>query len=275
MQHTNYCRQAIKQFLDPEFRHPDENVHSERMAAVEMMKAAAKFMVPDNGRLLVDEQLRGLDGVDLLCLPFPVMALEYMDLGGGKRISLAMEREADILLQHISYCKWDGEVVLLDDGKKAMVPDQWVATCLISMPRSLAATLVRDENNNAIEFRGLQFADDFETDSLLAEPAVALLSLLNALACANVRIERSEPKKNAKIKGALPFDAYHVLVVDTHRRAPGGEGKGGSHRSPREHLRRGHIRRLQSGKRVWVNATIVAAGRGGGVVRKDYSVKAA
>ena len=47
----------------------------------------------------------------------------------------------------------------------------------------------------------------------------------------------------------------------------------GHHRSPREHLRRGHIRRLADGRRIWVNAAIVGAGKGVGVVSKDYALR--
>jgi hypothetical protein len=108
---------------------------------------------------------------------------------------------------------------------------------------------------------------------LAVEPVVALLSLLNALACSNVRIERSEPRmRRKKSASALPFDTYHVLTVGPPGTGPHGSLTGG-HRSPREHLRRGHIRRLEDGRRIWVNATVVAAGRGAGVVTKDYAVK--
>jgi hypothetical protein len=77
------------------------------------------------------------------------------------------------------------------------------------------------------------------------------------------------PKKKAK--DALPFDSYHILTVD----APGGgnlNGRSGGHRSPREHLRRGHIRRYENGARIWVNATVVNAGIGGRV-SKDYLLR--
>jgi hypothetical protein len=72
--------------------------------------------------------------------------------------------------------------------------------------------------------------------------------------------------KGAAKRGALPFDEYRVLVVN----APGKEGAAQehsagamTHRSPREHLRRGHIRIYQSGRRIWVNSTLVNAGVGG------------
>ena len=74
--------------------------------------------------------------------------------------------------------------------------------------------------------------------------------------------------------GALPFDDYHVLTINV-----GGQGQregaaNGSHRSPREHLRRGHIRRLQDGRKLWVNATVVNPGVGAKVM-KDYRMEAA
>ena len=103
----------------------------------------------------------------------------------------------------------------------------------------------------------------------------ALLCFLNILQCSNVHIERSESARNrkkAKLKDALPFDTYHVLTIDVPNISGIGNATGG-HRSPREHLRRGHIRRLSDGRRVWVNATVVCAGRGAGVVTKDYEVR--
>jgi hypothetical protein len=106
----------------------------------------------------------------------------------------------------------------------------------------------------------------------------ALLNLLNVLSCRNVHTEKSLPKKtsmamNAGKKNAVPFDAYHYLVIDTPKKSES-SGVGGSHASPREHLRRGHIRRLADGRRIWVNATVVSAGSGG-VVAKDYVMRGA
>lgn len=44
--------------------------------------------------------------------------------------------------------------------------------------------------------------------------------------------------------------------------------------SPREHLRRGHIRRLEDGRKFWINAAVVAAGNGG-KIHKDYGIRRA
>jgi hypothetical protein len=98
------------------------------------------------------------------------------------------------------------------------------------------------------------------------------------LHCKNVHTEKIEVSKTRKAihsskKAALPFDTYHVLTIDAPGKPGEGERAGGNHRSPREHLRRGHIRRLGGGRRIWVNATVVAVGCSGGTVKKDYALR--
>lgn len=256
LQHTNYCRQAIPVLRAMERQHPREDVRREATLAVNAISDAKKFLIPNGGRILPDAELRALDTSGRLSLPFPVIALEYTDnKSKQRRITLATERSEDIALQHL--ISFDAV--------------NWTPTCLVLMPRYGFVM----PSGGGLFMPKVTALDDECPDELAAEPAIAVLSLLNALACANVHIERSEPKKaGKKIKSALPFDTYHVLTID----APGNGGQGaatGGHRSPREHLRRGHIRRLADGRRIWVNATVVAAGRGAGVVTKDYAVRCA
>lgn len=262
MEHMNYCRQATKPLQEAARVHSDEVVRRECRTALNTMAKAEKFMLPDGGRLLVDYELRGLEGIELISLPFPVLALEYRDSGGGKRITLATQREKDIFLQHVLYFKGEG-----------WENHQWIATCGILLSRSQPYTRLEVSTGNVCAVNVVPLDSQLDcADRLAKEPALALLSMLNALACSNVHIKRSTPKKTGKkTKSALPFDTYHVLTIDV----PGKSGEGaatGSHRSPREHLRRGHIRRLGDGRRIWVNASVVCAGRGAGVVTKDYAL---
>lgn len=96
------------------------------------------------------------------------------------------------------------------------------------------------------------------------------------LNCANVTItEIVAPKmlnKKRKAKGKTPFFSYRVLQVSAPRES-GGPGVGGQHTSPRAHLRRGHIRRLEE-KTVWVRPAVVNPGAGAsvGTVQKEYAV---
>ena len=102
----------------------------------------------------------------------------------------------------------------------------------------------------------------------------AVLDFISALTCANIRIEAKPARKPPKrSKPALPFDSYHYLTVDVPGKASS-QGAGiGDRRSPREHIRRGHIRRLADGRALWINATMVNAGIGSRV-DKGYVVRA-
>lgn len=96
------------------------------------------------------------------------------------------------------------------------------------------------------------------------------------LNCANVTTaEIAAPKmlnKKRKAKGKTPFFSYRVLQVIAPRES-NGSGGGGRHASPRAHLRRGHIRRLEE-KTVWVRPAMVNPGAGAsvGTVQKEYAI---
>lgn len=184
-----------------------------------------------------------------------------------KSLSFARERENDIV---ITVVVWNGST--------------WVPFPEVALPR----TNYLDRTKHlygyvAIRFypnRLAKFADHYSVpDSDYADEIGALLGMLSALQCSNVSVERSDVSKARKAmligkRDALPFDSYNVLTINSSYDDTGitTAATGGHHRSPREHLRRGHIRRLVSGRRIWVNATVVAAGRGTGVVSKDYKM---
>lgn len=91
---------------------------------------------------------------------------------------------------------------------------------------------------------------------------------LAALSCSNARIEHVAPpeklnKKRAK-SGKPPLRGYAYVTISPFRSDGKPRSAGGiveDRRSPREHLRRGHIRRYQSGKNVWIQATVVNPGQ--------------
>lgn len=271
MEHLNFCRALVKQCSEI-LTAPSLSAlaRAELSHAMDLCRASRKFMLPDGGKMLYDAELRGLDETQKLRLPYPFIALEYRATGTEfrdkmpkksciRRIIFARESEYGIVIT-TAVC-WDsnGAWGLLGD---CFVPD------INYLDRS------RSDSNGApwINFNRPVIGSDQD----YLEEISTVLAFLSALQCSNVHINRSEPKKSGKkIKSALPFDAYHILTIDVPGRSTDGAGIGGPHRSPREHLRRGHIRRLADGRRIWVNATLVAAGRGGGVVNKDYAVRCA
>lgn len=101
-------------------------------------------------------------------------------------------------------------------------------------------------------------------------------SVFNVLQCVNVRtLDNPAPEKlNAKrvARGKLPLYSFKTLHLHVPNERRQSAHLGGTHASPRLHLRRGHIRRLGEGRSIWVQSCIV--GSGPGVVEKDYRLVA-
>ena len=264
----NYCRQMTKQFLGllsvPNLP-PLGRVQLSQ--CVDLASAAQKFLLPEGGRPYDDPEFRAIDENEPLRLPHPIIALEYRRSSNpvflkpgqdftGKAIVFVRERDDHISLTCVNFANHAGT---------------WVPYPEVRLP--LAGYLVRDQS-------GVSIMASVEDPSIprdeYSDEVGALFCFLNVLNCHNIRVEQSRPERAlqsaAAKRGALPFDTYHVLTVDAPT-APGALGVGGPHRSPREHLRRGHIRRLEDGRKTWVNATVVAAGRGAGKVTKDYLIR--
>lgn len=106
--------------------------------------------------------------------------------------------------------------------------------------------------------------------------------LAEALTCSNVKpvdIQTADPAINRKRVrlGRQPLHTIKVLtvVVPASKGSTGTQGGEHSGRaSPREHLRRGHIRELQDGRRIWVSSATIGAGNPGRV-DKTYRIKPA
>jgi hypothetical protein len=94
--------------------------------------------------------------------------------------------------------------------------------------------------------------------------------------CNVVQVEHKAPRfinvKRAS-KKLPPIFEYRTLHIAHDEERAVGPGKGGTHASPRLHLRRGHIRRLPTGVRVWVRSAVVGS-RDRGFVAKQYAVTA-
>ena len=276
MKHLNFCRQMVKQFT-AEAGIPTVSQHMKQFKShcIDLARASQKFILPDGGRMYDDPEYKALDETVPLSLPYPLIALEftrspeflatqgpsqYGQFQPNKALVFAREREDAIVITVVVW--WASH------GAWSPLPE-------VALPR--VNYLDRNQRfNGFVGVKLAQMSTDLRGDEYMAEVG-ALLCMLNILQCKNVHVEKSEVSKTRKAmqaakKGALPFDSYHVLTIDAPCQAGEGPAAGG-HRSPREHLRRGHIRRLPDSRRIWVNATVVAAGRGGGVVTKDYALR--
>lgn len=104
----------------------------------------------------------------------------------------------------------------------------------------------------------------------------AALQIFYVMGCSNITTQNHAApvalNKKRLRKGKPPLYEYKTLVLTLDAKSKPGESKGGTHASPRVHLRRGHIRKLDDFRRVWVQACVVV-GSGNGMVAKDYKIK--
>lgn len=125
------------------------------------------------------------------------------------------------------------------------------------------------EHSTANELAARILADARDEVSMLLQTCVVLN-------CANVTTaELAAPKlinRKRQGKGKPPLFSYRVLQISAPRATSVSSG-GGQHASPRAHLWRGHVRRLEE-RTVWVRPAMVSAGAASAVgkVEKEYSI---
>jgi hypothetical protein len=116
-----------------------------------------------------------------------------------------------------------------------------------------------------------------ETIPEMLSPVVqVVLDFLLTLSCKNVTTATiEEPKhlnKKRMAKGRVPFFSHHVIVVDNNSTQYERGSTGGSHASPRFHIRRGHIRRHPTAGNLWIQPMKVGD-LSKGMITKEYKVK--
>jgi hypothetical protein len=265
-----------------------------------LMHLAEKFVMPDWGRIFDKEELAIFEDMEVpQRLPYPVIACEFscdykkhMNLGpdempSSRRIALMVEGEAlaslTPRLAHIMLPEnQDGFMVMpisYFDQKQIWTPPPavgWMkredrpqdfkATPMVT-PLGLSSYSIYPESE-----RLPRAVRDF------SDEVITCTHLLLALAMDRTTLTRIEApaklnKKRERNKKPLLYE-YKVLdIVADIMEAPSTviARPRGNHASPRLHKRRGHVRRLQSGRVTWVRNTIVGK-PGRGEVRKDYTV---
>lgn len=119
--------------------------------------------------------------------------------------------------------------------------------------------------------------DDEPVDKELAELMLAQVGVWYGLM--DRRIEAYVPtvrdtftNRRKMQQGKAPFFDWTTVYIEPAKSRS--DSKGGTHASPRLHDRRGHLRRLTTGKNVWVKACKVGDASKGAIFH-DYKIEAA
>lgn len=277
---TFYCTELREKLLRASVTQKPVNPTTSELLVflAKKIDQAVKFRLPEDGNLLGDT---GRGPIKALLekgpgrLPFPCVALEYRPSGKSdgvatKMVLLAWEAGDKIVVWPIGYFPVIGDWVVSFGAHLQRVPDdgQWSVEPLMAgefMEKHIKV-MEKDPSYSSSDHFRLTVAYELR----------ALASFMAAMGCSNVTTsEQRPPEKLARrrqMRGKQPLYSYHVLVINAGASPSAQPDAGGTHASPRVHLRRGHIRRLPS-KSVWVNACVVG-NKAAGIVVKDYEVRA-
>lgn len=237
---------------------------------------AVKFSLPDNGHIVMyPKNISMTDFIikhaEHIRIPYPCIAIQFRtptDPGpipdwsryiSDAAIALCIQMECGIAVQPLF---------------REIRTKEWHRCHVVFFIGNSGVITVDSTNGRAIYDNEPLWAETHEEHSCLLW---AVAGLITALACSNSAEPEDVPPpkyindKRIK-KGKTPFYSYKILTLSSSS-DPESRHLGGTHASPRVHLRRGHVRRLAE-KTVWVNACVVGD-KSKGVVEKDYAVSGA
>lgn len=271
---------------------------------------AVHFALPDNA-LIFDDSLRGLRGasvrlpfqtitIEYFAEDNPTQRNAELKIA-RKRLVYAFEASAEQIGPELQLAYPEADAWIFVYGFYANEAGVW-SPCLCSwaMPSTwdcventspVAEPLIPSKESikmigypvpfmgqmfdQAVKAYGTDKAITYVTHDISGEVR-AVLELCEALSCSNVShepIEKVNPAVNARRvrDGKMPLYETRRLVINAGQPTASGQGAGGTHASPRQHLRRGHIRRLPTSN-IWVNSCVVGSAENG-ILHKDYAVK--
>lgn len=286
------ARRALDSFLesgyfnDPATQVDKRNV--QRLAA--SMDRAVQFVLPD-GAQLFEDNLRGIVG-QRVRLPYPVVVLEYHvnpeqfenhpgTVYAKKIVAVAIERNSvelgakdaqETAIEIYSLYENGGAWIVNPTG--FLVSGEWdnfanaVRVSPLSDSYSDCPSVVgrlKPLLHRVVELTYSKLGRaraEVEMHHNISSEVYAVLSFCEAMLCLNVSTETvagASPSVNARrIKsGKLPLLETKVLTVNVPGASSVRIGAGRKTGEIRQHLRRGHIRNLSDGRRIWVNSCVV------------------
>lgn len=244
------------------------------------IRQGVKFVIPDEGRIL-DDSLRGIMSTPVR-LPFEVTVIEFAiphypstdQYSMHKVVILCIEfgEDGDFKIHPMMYLMGAEQAFWIPCAYEAVVPFEDQLQLREDGQVSFRATIVPSG------------AVDVNTDeNKIYDPHTEVITkcirstyeLLEALTCTNIEqsiYQQASPKNAQRIKShKAPIYETRCLTLKTTKKESFSGTGGLSHKSPKQHLRRGHIRRLEKGN-IWVNSCVVGDASNG-KIDKQYKVE--
>ena len=252
--------------------------------------AVVSFLLPTNGEV-IDRRTQAEFEIGKWRLPFDHIALEYeidpefydvatrtvAPRGTPEEQTVVLPSAAVLiveLLANILHCTVITEIVssgvtmwIPCRGSFALHADNRIAVD----KRGLVTGTCHTYGPTSMPDHYLQPADEFGHELQVLTHFAMLCN------CENVKpVKAFSPSaafvRYAKERGKRPPDEYYILDCFLGEQQERKESAGGTHASPRFHVRRGHVRRLPDGRTTWVKQCTVGDASIG-KIDKDYRVK--
>lgn len=272
----NFCSKVIDDFS--KYKWVDDIVKNGVNEIVEDIKSSVHFALPDGGKIF-DDDFKGLLDKELR-LPFPKITLEFHD--HIDIVIQAKEFHKDQTLETWFVAENDSEIwIFVTMMFKSTKTNHWQ---LFDQSFCIPSKWDKSFDDGSFNFltSGLFSHLDLEQDQKTIETfgyhLRSLMEFLEALTCKNVTHQTintvSKAMNDKRIrKGKLPLYEVKELVINVADKHGNLTVAGaGSYSPKRQHLRRGHIRRLEKGN-IWVNSCIVGSAELG-VINKTYKIAA-
>lgn len=253
---------------------------------IKQIDKAVHFQMPEGGKIF-DDDLKGIKG-SVIRLPFPLITFSF-ERDGTKFVCLAEEAVSvkavegtpimfrlNVILSNPESKGWVPGIIeahassAWDDGAE-VVPSGKVAS------RSRMVFCLPSYINSSHNVSHPNFSTDHRAAEICL---ITLFELCEALSCSNVGHQPIDKiNKNMNLRrvkgGKLPLFEIHTLTIDSDEQgnsAPLVPGASlGEQGKKRQHLRRGHIRRLPKGN-IWINSMTVGS-LSVGLIAKNYDLQ--
>lgn len=239
-----------------------------------------KFFVPDGKNILANKTITP-DIKSYLKLPYDCIAVLSECVHGEDRTKLISIAMTDKFLGGTpladSLVNFTGEEIFVASVIYSKEQKKWTPLMMVVMDlRPLNAdgyTIKRLTNAyfdmlaGELKKQGISYAKEMAADTSVIQNLCLMLGLKN-VATTTINPDAKLVKKREK-SNKLPLFSYKVLKVDNILWDTTESAASGGSFGCRSHMRRGHIRQLANGNRVWVRAALVK-GSIPGFVGKEY-----